>query len=90
MNRYEISGIFDQADTDHSGKINQKEWNDFYISFITHFENSDSEPRDGVLVEKEVETSLEDITVPALFRNLKKKCSMLPTEKNTYMKSWRP
>lgn len=62
MTRYEITAIFDQVDVDHNGKINQHEWNDFYISYITHFENSDGEPRDGVLIEKEVETALEDIT----------------------------
>lgn len=62
MTRYEISSVFDQADVEHRGKINQKEWNDFYVSFITHFENADNEPRDGVLSEKEVEKALEDIT----------------------------
>lgn len=61
MTRYEISSVFDQVDTDHVGKISQHQWNDFYISFITHFENSDTEPRDGVLTEKEVEAALGDI-----------------------------
>jgi hypothetical protein len=49
------------VDFQRRGKVNQKEWNDFYIAFVTHFENSDSEPRDGVLDEAEIKKSLEDI-----------------------------
>lgn len=61
MTRYEISQVFDVCDYQRRGKVNQKEWNDFYIAFITHFENSDNEPRDGVLNEDEVKKALEDI-----------------------------
>lgn len=61
LTRFEISAIFDIVDGNNNGKVTQKEWNDFYIAFITHFENSDTEPRDGVLAETEVKKSLEDI-----------------------------
>lgn len=63
LTRYEISQVFDVCDYQRRGKVNQKEWNDFYIAFITHFENSDNEPRDGVLNEDEVKKALEDIPV---------------------------
>lgn len=49
------------VDANRHGKVSQKEWNDFYVAFVTQFENSDSEPRDGVLDEKEVEKSISDI-----------------------------
>jgi hypothetical protein len=49
------------VDANRQGKVSQREWNDFYIAFVTQFENSDSEPRDGVLDEAEVKKSIEDI-----------------------------
>lgn len=49
------------VDSSRNGKVSQKEWNDFYIAFITQFENSDSEPRDGVLEVDEIKKSLSDI-----------------------------
>lgn len=61
LTRFEISSVFDIVDANNNGKVTQKEWNDFYVAFITHFENSDTEPRDGVLSEDEVKKSLEDI-----------------------------
>jgi len=61
MTRFEISSIFDLVDSNRRGKVTQKEWSDFYIAFITHFENSDTEPRDGVLDLNEVKKSFEDI-----------------------------
>ena len=61
LTRYEISSLFDIVDMNNNGKVTQKEWADFYVSFITQFENSDTEPRDGALDESEVKKSLEDI-----------------------------
>jgi len=49
------------CDIKRRGKVTQKEWSDFYLSFITPFEEADAEPRDGVLDEEEVKKSLEDI-----------------------------
>ena len=63
MTSWDISGIFQLVDTENNGKVSQKQWNDFYVAFITPFENADSEPRDGVLDEAEVKKSLEDIPV---------------------------
>lgn len=63
LTRFEISGLFELVDSDRKGKVTQKEWNDFYVAFITQFENSDKEPRDGVLDESEVKESLKDIPV---------------------------
>jgi hypothetical protein len=51
------------CDIKRRGKVTQKEWSDFYLSFITPFEEADAEPRDGVLDEEEVKKSLEDIKV---------------------------
>jgi len=39
------------CDIKRRGKVTQKEWSDFYLSFITPFEEADAEPRDGVLDE---------------------------------------
>ena len=61
MTSSEITAIFDICDTNDNSKVTQKEWNDFYVAFVTHFENSDTEPRDGALDEAEVKKSLEDI-----------------------------
>jgi len=49
------------SDIKRRGKVTQKEWSDFYLSFVTPFEEADAEPRDGVLDEEEVKKSLEDI-----------------------------
>lgn len=43
------------------GKIDQKQWTDFYLSFVTPFENADTDPRDSLLTEEEVKKSLENI-----------------------------
>ena len=55
--------MFEVCDIKRRGKVTQKEWSDFYLSFITPFEEADAEPRDGVLDEEEVKKSLEDIKV---------------------------
>jgi hypothetical protein len=50
------------------GKIDQKQWTDFYLSFVTPFENADTDPRDSLLTEEEVKKSLENIPVKLLKR----------------------